>query len=84
MRPPLHTQDEASRIALAAIIESVDQRGFPPSVREISKALGWDSPSQGHIVVKRLIEQGLVTTVPGITRSIRITGAGMKAVTEVM
>ena len=77
-----HPRAEAARLALRAIQDSLDNRGFPPTKREISTALGWASSSQGHRVLEQLEAAGLITYQPHIPRSSRITATGMKALTE--
>lgn len=77
------TQEEPDAvIALRLIKQSVDERGYPPSRREIAEACGWASPSSSQELIKLLQAQGLVRTAPGIPRGLQITEAGMIALTE--
>ena len=59
------------------------EHGYPPTRREIAAEFGV-VPSTAQRFLERLDEEGLATNVPAIPRSIRITDAGMKAVTEVL
>lgn len=56
--------------------------GYPPTQREIASARGRPSSSAGARVVRLLEAQGLIEVVPMRSRGIRITNAGMKALTE--
>lgn len=84
MAPPLHSRDAVTALAMTEIVTSINMRGFPPTVREISQSLGWKSSQQGKRTVDRLVEQGLITITAGSHRSIRVTEAGMRAALEVM
>jgi repressor LexA len=74
--------DPDEMIALRLIRKSVEERGFPPSRREIAEACGWASPSSSHDLIRLMEAHGLVRTVPGIPRSVQITEAGMSALVE--
>lgn len=76
-----HDEPDAM-IALRLIKESVDERGYPPSRREISEACGWSSPSSSQGLIQLLQAQGLVRIAPGIPRGVQITEAGMIALTQ--
>ena len=69
-------------VALRLIKESVEQRGYPPTRREIAEACMWRSPSDGDALIKRMHAQGLISIAPGIPRGLQITHAGMVALTE--
>lgn len=56
--------------------------GYPPTQREIAAARGNPSSSAGAKAVRRLEAEGLIEVVPRRSRGIRITNAGMKALTE--
>lgn len=60
-----------------------EEHGWPPSRREIAQEFGV-STSSVQIILKEMIEQGLIQVAPGGARSINITGAGMKMVTRSM
>jgi len=76
-----HSRVEARRLALIEIQRSLNERGLPPTRREISVALGWASPSTAQEIIGKLIEEGLIRVEPGIPRGIRITAMGAKALT---
>lgn len=67
---------------LRAIDEHVKLFGYPPSQREIAEIRGRSSSASGARVVRRLVAEGLVQIVPGRSRGLTITRAGMKALTE--
>lgn len=79
-RPRAHEVDEV--VALKYIRESVDERGYPPSQRELAAACGWSSPSQANNLIRLMEARGLIVTAPGIPRGLKITAAGMVAATE--
>lgn len=54
------------------ITESVSDRGFPPSVREIGAAVGLKSPSTVHYHLKALEDAGYITRDTGKTRAISL------------
>lgn len=51
---------ETQGLILAFIREEIEERGFPPSVREICEAVGLKSTSTVHGHLKRLEKQGLI------------------------
>lgn len=68
-------------IALRLIRDSLTDRGYPPSQREIAAACGWASPSQGHNLTKLLQARGLLDVAPGIPRGLRVTQQGLEYIT---
>ena len=52
------------------IVQSMEQNGYAPSVREIGDALGLKSPSTVHFHVKHLEEMGLLEKCSGKSRTI--------------
>lgn len=79
MRPRPEGSDEL--LALVAIYDSVRDRGYPPSQREISAACGWQSSSQANHLIKLMEARGLIEYAPGIPRSLRLTEAGVERIT---
>jgi repressor LexA len=67
---------------LRYINDHVRTHGYPPTNREITAALGRKSPSAANTRLRIMAERGLITTAPGIPRGLRITDAGMVALTE--
>jgi repressor LexA len=49
------------------------QTGFSPSYHEIAEALNLHSKSGVHRVIHELAERGLISILPGHSRSIRLT-----------
>ena len=78
----LTEQSELEQKVIAAIKASVEDRGFPPTRRELSALFDKSSPSWGDGIVRLLIAKGLIRMAPGSPRSISITESGMKALTE--
>ena len=54
------------------ICKYTDEHGFPPSVREIGKAVGLASPSTVHMHLKVLEELGLISRDPKKPRTIEV------------
>lgn len=52
------------------IRETVDSRGYPPSVREIGDAVGLSSPSSVHSQLATLVEMGVIKKDPTKPRAI--------------
>ena len=63
--------ERQSRI-LDYIAETVDDRGYPPSVREIGDAVGLHSPSSVHAQLATLAQKGLLTKDATKPRAIRV------------
>ncbi len=55
------------------IKETVETRGYPPSVREIGDAVGLSSPSSVHAQLNSLVEAGMIKKDPSKPRAIMIT-----------
>lgn len=68
---------------LGYISEYRDRYGWPPSRRDIAQRFGV-STSSVQLIMKEMIEQGLIQVAPGGARAINITGAGMAIITEPM
>lgn len=67
---------------LQAIIEYIEQYGYPPSVREIGIMTGIKSTSDVHTHLKKLNEEGKIEIEPGVPRAIRIPGYKFVKVAE--
>lgn len=64
-------------IAALQIIRSWSERnGFPPTVREVGRLLGFSSPSSAARVVKSLERRGWVVSADGKARTMRVTTEG--------
>lgn len=86
MNPRQHSEaklrHDTDVAALKIIKETVETRGFPPSRRELNAELGYNSTSPAQRSLERLVEQGLVEVSPLTPRGIKITKAGMAALTD--
>jgi repressor LexA len=60
------------RAILDFIVEAVEKRGFPPSVREIGDAVGLSSPSTVHAHLGTLEERGYLRRDPTKPRAIEV------------
>ncbi len=63
---------QKQREILDYIQESISRDGFPPSVREIGKAVGLRSPSTVHAHLGVLEKEGYINRVDRKTRAIRL------------
>ena len=76
-------RDEAdAQIALKLIKDTMTQRGYPPSRREIAAACGWGSQSSAQTLLIKMQQDGLIRLDPKIPRAVQITEAGMVALTQ--
>jgi len=66
---------ERQRRILEFIAQTRDERGYPPSVREIGDAVGLHSPSSVHAQLATLAQKGFLTKDPTKPRAIRVHGA---------
>lgn len=62
---------------LTAIHESIDLRGYPPTVREIGAAVGLSSSSTVAAYLTKLLAAGLIAKDPTKPRTLEITPAGL-------
>ena len=64
------------REILDLILETVQERGYPPSVREIGEAVGLSSPSTVHSHLSALVKAGCLRRDPSKPRAIEVTDPG--------
>ena len=57
----------------------VMEKGYPPSVREICKAVGFKSTSTVHAYLSSLEDEGLISKDPTKTRALRIIDENSKS-----
>src|SRR5688572_33443265 len=57
------------------IAETVRERGYPPTVREIGEAVGLTSSSSVHAQLANLQRKGLLRKDPARPRAIEVAGA---------
>ncbi|MEN6315284.1 MAG: transcriptional repressor LexA [Clostridiaceae bacterium] len=60
----------------------VEEKGYPPSVREICSAVGFKSTSTVHGYLERLEKSGLITKDPTKPRALRVVGNKKTYLTE--
>lgn len=63
---------DRQRKILDYITQTVEDRGYPPSVREIGDAVGLHSPSSVHAQLATLAQKGLLAKDPTKPRAIRV------------
>jgi repressor LexA len=63
--------DPAERV-LAAIVALTQDKGYPPTVREIGTAVGASSTSTVHSHLKTLLRQGRIRHDPSKPRTITV------------
>lgn len=67
------------RQVLQQILDSVQERGYPPSVREIGEAIGLSSPSTVHSHLSALVKAGYLRRDPTKPRAIEVVDPGRAA-----
>jgi len=63
---------ERQQQVLDYIKRTVEERGYPPAVREIGDAVGLSSPSSVHAQLNSLVEVGMIKKDPSKPRAIMI------------
>ena len=56
------------------IVDFIDQNGFPPTVREICRAMGLSSPGMVNAHLKRLEKEHFIERYANHARAIRVRG----------
>lgn len=64
---------ERQQQVLDYIKKTVEERGYPPAVREIGDAVGLSSPSSVHAQLNSLVEAGMIKKDPSKPRAIMVT-----------
>ena len=64
---------------LEYIYQTVQTQGYPPTVREIGKAIGLSSTSTVHGHIDRLQKNGYLEKDPTKPRALEITAQGLEA-----
>lgn len=62
---------------LETIHDSIDTRGYPPTVREIGKAVGLSSSSTVAAYLEKLLNEGLIAKDPAKPRTLELTQNGL-------
>ncbi|MGY3750473.1 transcriptional repressor LexA [Vagococcus acidifermentans] len=65
---------------LQYIYDQVEEKGYPPTVREIGEAVDLSSTSTVHGHLSRLEKKGLIQRDPTKPRAIELTAAGLKSI----
>ena len=63
---------ERQRQILHVIEQAMQDRGYPPSVREIGEAVGLNSPATAHTHLKTLQDMGFIRRDPSKPRAIEV------------
>ncbi|HEC33794.1 MAG TPA: transcriptional repressor LexA [Chloroflexi bacterium] len=71
-----HRLTERQRNILRHIWESINERGYPPSIREIGQAVGITSTSVVNYNLERLEGEGLIERDRRCSRGLRLSAAG--------
>ena len=50
------------------------RHGYGPSVRDLERVMGTESTATVHYWLVALEAEGLITRVPGVSRSVRVVG----------
>lgn len=67
-----------SHVDVLAAIDSLTQnKGYPPSVRELTAELGYKNPASTYVFLVELQEHGLITQQKGLPRTTRLTRKGL-------
>jgi repressor LexA len=74
-----HDLTDRQRQILDLILDTVNRRGYPPSVREIGEAIGLSSPSTVHSHLSALVEGGYIRRDPSKPRAIEVVDTGHDA-----
>lgn len=64
---------------LEFVNRQVQEKGYPPSVREICKAVGFKSTSTVHAYLSTLEEEGLISKDPTKTRALKVIDENSKS-----
>lgn len=48
------------------------QKGFPPTRVEIAENFGWRSPNAAEVHIQALKKKGVVSSIPGYARTLRV------------
>ena len=73
------TSESKQMAVLRFIYERVNEKGYPPTVREIGEAVDLSSTSTVHGHISRLEKKGYIQKDPTKPRAIEVTPAGFEA-----
>ena len=67
------TQGQTQRERVLQFLrEYIQEKGYPPSIREIKEALGYNTTSAPYLHLLRLHDEGKIVYTHGVARGIRI------------
>ena len=69
---------EKQKKILDFVNRQVQEKGYPPSVREICKAVGFKSTSTVHAYLASLEAEGLISKEPAKTRALKVIDENSK------
>ncbi len=69
---------EKQKKILDFVNKQVREKGYPPSVREICRAVGFKSTSTVHAYLSNLEEEGLISKDPAKTRALKVIDENSK------
>jgi len=75
---------DRQRRMLDFIQHFTDESGYPPSIREIGKAVGISSTSVVNYNLNRLVEEGYLSRDQNVSRGIRLSEKFLKATQDVV
>lgn len=67
-------QDDKLQMILDFVNKQVDEKGYPPSVREICSATGFRSTSTVHAYLEKLESKGIIQKDPTKPRALKVIG----------
>ena len=76
---PLKTREEE---LLFGINDFIEEKKFPPTIREMSQILNFTSTNHTRCLLKNLIEEGFIKSSPKIARGIVIEERGKKYIIQ--
>ena len=63
--------------ALGVIHAYIMVHGYSPSFGDVMDAMGYSSKAPVHRMMSRLLRDELITMVPGMARTVRVTDKGL-------
>ncbi|KRO15470.1 transcriptional repressor LexA [Lacticaseibacillus saniviri] len=75
---PTQASQKRWKDILVTIHDSIENRGYPPTVREIGKAVGLSSSSTVAAYLEKLNNEGLIAKDPSKPRTLEITSTGLE------
>lgn len=70
------------RTYLSSVLVLTQELGYPPSRREIARAVGVSSTNAVQQSLRRLVAKEYLTMAPGIARSVALSEEGFEALGE--